>query len=268
VTATARLTSETGAPLAAALVSGRFLDDYWTDRPMSASTDANGNVSWKFSALCGTGAIAFLVDQAALGTRVLDRTRGHLAAHVIPGSTSSGNQAPTAAALVTCANLACTFDARPSSDDVGITGVEWRDADGTLLSRDAVWSRTYPAAGWVTVVLTVSDAGGLSGSQSVTFDPRAWPAADVPDDAPQAPVAAATVQCTTGGRCTFDGRGSIDPDGTIVKYRWLSNNGTLLSTLSTFTETFRRAGKSSATLQVTDDDGLTGTRTVQFTVPK
>ncbi len=70
-TATATITSETGAPLANVQVSGRFLDDYWTNNPVTGTTNASGVVTWTYKGPCGVGAIAFLVEKATLGTRQL-----------------------------------------------------------------------------------------------------------------------------------------------------------------------------------------------------
>ncbi len=64
------ITTETGAPIANALVSGRFLDDYWTNNAVTGTTNASGIVSWSFKGPCGVGAIAFLVEKAALDTQL------------------------------------------------------------------------------------------------------------------------------------------------------------------------------------------------------
>jgi hypothetical protein len=260
-TATVTVTSEAGAPLAGVQVRGRFLDDYWTDHQVVGTTNASGMVSWTDTGPCGVGAIAFLVDQATLSSRTLDRTRGTLTAWVIPSVNPPPNQAPVAVAAVTCANLLCTFDARGSTDDVGVTAYEWRRTNGTLLSTQSLWTRQFTRGGPVTVVLTVFDGGGLSGSQSVTFDP-----AGPPPPPNQAPVSAPVVTCVAGRSCTFDGSGSFDPDGSVVGYRWYRSNGTTVSTQAVFTRTFNAPGQSSIILAVTDNGGLTTSKSVSFTI--
>lgn len=70
--ATVTITSETGVPLGNVQVSGRFLDDYWTNSPVTGTTNASGVVSWTHKGLCGVGAVAFLVEKASLGTRSFD----------------------------------------------------------------------------------------------------------------------------------------------------------------------------------------------------
>jgi len=78
------VTDETGAPLAGVLVRGRFLDDYWTDKPVSGTTNAAGFVNFGNKGPCGVGALAFLVDEASVRPRVFDRTTGILTKFVIP----------------------------------------------------------------------------------------------------------------------------------------------------------------------------------------
>jgi hypothetical protein len=78
------VTSETGARLGGVLVSGRFLDDYWTNAPVSGTTNRRGVVIFHHRGPCGVGAVAFLVDSATKGTRVFDRTVGVLTIWVIP----------------------------------------------------------------------------------------------------------------------------------------------------------------------------------------
>ena len=84
VTAKVKVTTETGAVLVGARVNGRFLDDYWTDRPLSVVTNGRGIAKFTNKGLCGVGAVAFLVDMVAVGTRTFDRTTGVVANFVIP----------------------------------------------------------------------------------------------------------------------------------------------------------------------------------------
>lgn len=171
--ATVTITSETGAPLAGVQVSGRFLDDYWTDRPVSGSTNAAGVVSWSHKGPCGVGAIAFLVDDATLAGRSLDRTRGVLTRYVIPSSTTPppANQAPVPMPSVSCvAGRTCTLDGSASYDpDGSIAAYRWATTGGTTLSTQAVFTRTFAKAGRNSAVLQVTDNAGLSASKKITF---------------------------------------------------------------------------------------------------
>jgi len=183
-TVSVTITSETGAPLANALVSGRFLDDYWTNRQVTGTTDASGVVSWSLKGPCGVGAVAFLVENAALGTRSFDRTRGTLSGSVIPGTTTTTTRttpeptpappdgvAPVAAAAVTCtAGRTCSFAASDSYDpDGSIAAYRWTENNGTVWSTRAVFTRTFAKTGKQTVTLQVTDNSGLSASKKVTF---------------------------------------------------------------------------------------------------
>jgi probable HAF family extracellular repeat protein len=79
------VTDEAGQPLEGVKVQGRFLDDYWTDKPVMGRTDAAGQVTFVNKGPCGVGAVAFLVDHAGLQTtRVFDRTTGIVTDFVIP----------------------------------------------------------------------------------------------------------------------------------------------------------------------------------------
>ena len=73
-----------GVPQEGVLVTGRFLDDYWTDEPVSGTTDANGVVAFDYTGPCGVGAIEFLVDSATRGAASLDKTTGILSVWAIP----------------------------------------------------------------------------------------------------------------------------------------------------------------------------------------
>lgn len=170
--ATVTITSETGAPLGGVLVRGRFLDDYWTNRPVTGSTNAVGVVSWTHKGLCGVGAIAFLVDGATLAGRSFDRARGILTNYVIPGTTPPPtNQAPVAVATATCvAGRTCTLDGSASYDpDGSIAAYRWATTSGTTLARQAVFTQTFAKAGKTSAVLEVTDNDGLSASKKITF---------------------------------------------------------------------------------------------------
>ncbi len=78
------ITSETGAPVSGAVVRGRFLDDYWTNRSVSAMTNVNGVASFRFQGPACVGAIAFLVDRVEKDALVLDKTVGILARAAVP----------------------------------------------------------------------------------------------------------------------------------------------------------------------------------------
>ncbi len=64
---------------------------------------------------------------------------------------------------------------------------------------------------------------------------------------------------------TFDGSGSYDPDGEIVSYDWDFGDATTDYGM-TVSHTFDDPGVYTVTLTVTDDQGATGSNTIQITV--
>lgn len=81
---TLTVTNESGTPLRNVTVTGRWLDDYWTDQVVTGRTNNLGQLRLTYRGLCGTGAIAFLVDSATRGPLTLDRTTGTLTGYTIP----------------------------------------------------------------------------------------------------------------------------------------------------------------------------------------
>lgn len=262
-TTTLTITDENGVPLPNVTVRGRYMDDYWTDKPVTGTTNASGVVAVTHTGLCGVGAIAFLVEGATLGTRTLDRTRGTLANYVIPSVGPPPNQPPVARFTYSCSTStrACSFNGSTSSDDVGITSYKWTFGDGSS-GTGATPSHTYASAGAYPVTLTVTDGAGLThavthtvtiGSTTTNLPPvAAWSATCLPAPAHQ---------------CTLNGTASRDPDGSIVAYRWTRSNGKLLSNLAVATVTFEVSGTRTFTLTVTDNKGATNSLTKSVVVP-
>ncbi len=88
------------------------------------------------------------------------------------------------------------------------------------------------------------------------------PTATTPPPTPnQPPVANWTYACTTAHVCTFDGTLSTDPDGSIAAYSWKNSRGKVLATTPTFTKTFVTATNYTLTLTVTDNGGLSNSKT-------
>ncbi|MFC1719793.1 M36 family metallopeptidase [Pseudomonadota bacterium] len=80
----------------------------------------------------------------------------------VPASCDSGgNNPPTAKFTSSCSDRSCSFDGGSSSDDSGIASYSWNFGDNTNGSG-ALISHTYDADGTYTVMLTVTDGGGLS----------------------------------------------------------------------------------------------------------
>ena len=78
------VTNEAGTRVGGVTVSGRFMDDYWTNAPVSGVTNSRGTVAFNYTGLCGVGAIAFLVDNLAKTNLTFDKAAGTLSGWVIP----------------------------------------------------------------------------------------------------------------------------------------------------------------------------------------
>ncbi len=86
------------------------------------------------------------------------------------GGGGGGNQPPVANFTVSCtAQHRCTLNGSSSTDDHGIVSYLWNGPGGRLLGTGATITLQYEKAGNRTAVLTVTDAGGLTGSLSKTF---------------------------------------------------------------------------------------------------
>ena len=85
VRARVMVTSESGARLAGVTVTGHFLDDYWLDKTVVATTNAEGQAMFSHAGPACVGAIALLItDATSVPARTLDRTTGILTKYVIP----------------------------------------------------------------------------------------------------------------------------------------------------------------------------------------
>lgn len=155
------------------------------------------------------------------------------------------------------APLSVEFDAGGSSDSDGlIKEYEWSiegqaDASGQIIDREFTEPGSYE------VELTVTDNDGAESTTSITIDVNAPPTASATADPPSgsAPL-----------NVEFDGSGSSDPDGEIVRYRWQIDGPTPGGTGETITRRFQTRGSYDVTLTVTDDDGATDETTITVDV--
>ena len=149
--------------------------------------------------------------------------------------------------------------------DVAVDGSGSYDLDGTIASfawtfgdgssaAGMTATHTYAAAGTYTIILTVTDNDGLTGSASTSVTVLAA----------QNPVAMFT-WTQTYLDVTVDGSGSYDLDGTIVSYVWSFGDGAS-ATGPTAAHSYAADGTYTITLTVTDNDGLTGSDSKSITV--
>lgn len=75
------------------------------------------------------------------------------------------NSPPTASFTYSCTELVCDFVGTGSDSDGSVTGFSWDFGDG-VAATEATTSHTYTNPGTYTVLLTVTDNGGATGSTS------------------------------------------------------------------------------------------------------
>jgi hypothetical protein len=133
----------------------------------------------------------------------------------------------------------------------------WAEQDGTATPQYAgVFYRIGSAT-------TVQTGGVGSYGTDIIIDDLAG------SNVPPTANAGSDQTVTAGTVVTLNGSGSSDSDGTIVSYAWTQTGGTSVTlsgsgTNRTFTPA--TAGVRTFQLQVTDDDGATGTDSVTVTV--
>ena len=169
------------------------------------------------------------------------------------------NNPPNAVAFadVTSGNapLAVGFSANNSTDDFGVVAFSWDFGNGDS-STDKNPDYTYLSGGVFTVTLTVTDAAGLSDTDTLTITVNG------------APEAIATADVTSGNApltVNFTGSSSTDDNNDIVSYEWEFGTGDM-STDADPTYVFANGGVYTVSLTVTDGGGLSSTTTVDITV--
>ncbi|GIG28925.1 PKD domain-containing protein [Cellulomonas marina] len=161
--------------------------------------------------------------------------------------------APTAVMTTTTNKLTVTADGSGSTDTDGtVTGWRWAWGDGAT-GEGATATHTYAAPGTYTVVLTATDSDGQTATTSAGVTVGL-----------AAPVASFT-SSVSGLTVALDGSGSTDADGTVRDHAWTFGDGAT-GTGRTISHTFAKPGTYDVTLTVTDDDGVTGTRTAQVEI--
>jgi chitodextrinase len=193
---------------------------------------------------------AFCPQADQLGLDFLKK-KPDLQAWRIACDTQTVNAPPVARFGTTARGGSIDFDAGNSSDDGMIVSYLWDYGDGNTGQGASSVSHTYLADGVYTVVLTVTDDGGMSDTFSLPVN--------VVIDSNQPPRAQFSVSASTGTAplvVTFDAASSSD-DGGIVGYAWNFGDAGATASGRTAMHTYNQAGSYTATLTVTDDGGLT-----------
>jgi hypothetical protein len=188
---------------------------------------------------------------------------GLLVTSVAPLSAANGNQPPdaqfhwepTGEDLTTDTVVQFIDDSTDPNDDIQIW--EWNFGDGTQNVSAQNPTHQYDEEGTYNVTLTVTDYNWSTDSRTKQITIHGQP--PVADAGPDQVVNYTLV--------TLNGTESYDPDGTIENYAWAFGDGdTTSGTLATVTHNYTEDGVYDATLNVTDDDGLTDEDTAQITV--
>lgn len=200
--------------------------------------------------------------------RVSFRSNGSVAAWFARTNAAGTETALTTAQTITGLTYAAGTEVRAS---LAVTGTSPTTLQGKVWVASAAepdWQMTTTDA---TTGLQVAGHTGLAAvvSSSTTNGPATVRFDDYavlgPPEVPNlAPAAAFTATVADLG-VVLDGRGSADPDGTVVGHAWSFGDGAT-ATGTTAEHTYATPGTYTVTLTVTDDDGATGVTTEEVTV--
>jgi PKD repeat protein len=144
-----------------------------------------------------------------------------------------------------------SFDGRASRDpDGSIVAYRWVWGDGSPDGSGATPTHVFTVAATRSVQLYVTDSDGRTAGVGHAITVAG-------DEAPTAAYSPSTYTPVVNQTVSFDGRGSSDPDGSIVTYQWVWGDGTPDGSGPTPTHVFTTAGSRSVALRVTDSDGQT-----------
>ena len=168
------------------------------------------------------------------------------------------NNAPTASFTFDCTDLVCDFTNLSSDSDGEVQSSEWQFGDAATAGTPNA-THTYAATGDFQVTLTVTDDGGAEGTVTKSVS--------VTEPEPGAPVAGFTVTCFSLD-CTFVDDSEDSDGGTIVSWAWEFGDGETSDVQNPPSHHYDVTSLTEfqARLTVTDNDGLSSTKTISFTV--
>jgi len=227
--------------------------------PGSAGNTATGWSAGHTYAAPGTYRVAVTVtDDLGVATT----KTGHVTVDSPPAAsfTASSSQPSPGAGV--------TFDPSGSSDSVGtLTSYSWNfgdptSADNTASGANHTYSHTYATRGSYTVTLTVTNDADQNATSTHTV---------TVDDPPTATLSPSTTLTTPGSAVSF-GSTAASPDtgGSIAGYSWNfgdpGSGSANTATAPNPTHVYGTPGVYPVTMVVTDDLGVTTTKTAQVTV--
>jgi chitodextrinase len=155
-----------------------------------------------------------------------------------------------------------------TAPESSIVSYEWAFGDG-ILSTGALVSHTYSAPGLYLVSLTVTDNFARRSSSTLTLNVT-LPVYLQPPIAKVTPLPGAVplLGYVAGSVMFLSPVGSTDPDGSIVSYFWEFGDGTtqFLSTADSVPHTFSASGTYIVKLTVTDNSGLSNSKSINLTI--
>ena len=167
---------------------------------------------------------------------------------VLTSNTTSG---------ITPLNISFNGSASTDPDGDALT-YGWDFGDGTTAFGIAA-DKTFDVAGTYEVTLTVTDTEGLASSDTTTIIVTTLGV----NVAPVAVISASTTSGLAPLSVSLDASGSTDADGDALTYTWSFEDGTT-ATGVTVSQIFE-VGTSTVTLTVSDEEGLSDTKTINIT---
>ena len=221
------------------------------------ATASGGNVAHTFSAAGAYTVILTVTDQ--LGRQATTSKTVTVSSSRPTASFVFSPSSPTTTTTV-------QFNAAASLATSGrtITSYAWNFGDGATTSG-VTTSHSFTVEGVYSVVLTVTDSAGESGttSENVTVT-------TVSGGAPTASFTFSPTNPTTAQDVSFNAAASTDPSGTITAYGWNFGDGLpgdgSIATGVTAAHRFASAGVFNVSLTVTSSTGATATITLSVTV--
>ncbi|MCB0177045.1 MAG: PKD domain-containing protein [Anaerolineae bacterium] len=158
-------------------------------------------------------------------------------------------------------NQSLTFDAQSSTSAAPLTDIQWDFGDGNTDSGNLVVSHAYDAPGNYTVLLTLNNELGQSNTTAQAVVISEPPPANTP---PQPAIQANPTTIQVGDTVNFDASGT-QASSPIVSYDWDFGDGDTGSGQLT-NHTYTQEGDYTVTLNVTDQNNLSGSTTAAITV--
>jgi PKD repeat protein len=223
---------------------------------MPLRTDDHGNSAGAASVMAGTatGGVTTLSGQG-----VIERSTDiDVFSFATGGGTASFNVLPA----VRAANLDVLLSLRNAAGTLLASANPVDALNGTL-------SASLPAG---TYYLWVQGTGkgdplstGYTGYGSLGQYALSGSVGSAASQAPVAQISSSALRGTAPWTVSFNGGGSVDPDGSIVSHAWTFGTGGTASGAST-SHSFSNPGVYTTTLLVTDNSGLTASSSVTVTV--